>query len=145
VKPAAADEARESVSQSDFDRLVDRFKLVLGDRVVDVRESKMLTDNPCRLVSPEASPDRDLHRVRRLLEEEYEIPKKILELNRRHSLIQNLARLVAGESDAELAESTIQQLFDNVLLLEGLHPNPADMTPRIQALMEAAVAARAGR
>jgi molecular chaperone HtpG len=145
VKPAAADEARESVSQSDFDRLVDRFKLVLGDRVVDVRESKMLTDNPCRLVSPEASPDRDLHRVRRLLEEEYEIPKKILELNRRHSLIQNLARLVAGESDAELAESAIQQLFDNVLLLEGLHPNPADMTPRIQALMEAAVAARAGR
>jgi molecular chaperone HtpG len=29
-------------------------------------------------------------------------------------------------------------LYDNGLLLEGLHPNPAEMVGRIQALMEAA-------
>jgi molecular chaperone HtpG len=41
-----------------------------------------------------------------------------------------------------LINTAIQQLFDSALLLEGLHPNPADMTPRIQALMEAAIASR---
>ena len=136
-------DAGTAVSQPDFDRLVERFKTVLGDRVTDVRESKRLTDSPCRLVSPEATPDRDLQRVRRLLEQEYELPKKILELNRSHPLIQNLGCVLARSPDEVLVNTAIEQLFDNALLLEGLHPNPADMTPRIQVLMEAAIAARA--
>jgi HSP90 family molecular chaperone len=136
-------EASEGVPQADFERLVERFKARLGDKVADVRESKRLTDNPCRLVSPEGSPDRDLHRMRRLIEQEYEIPKKILELNRRHSLIQSLAHLLAESPSEELIDISIQQLFDNALLLEGLHPNPAEMTPRIQAFMETAITSRA--
>ena len=135
-------DAGAAVSQPDFDRLVERFKAVLGDRVTDVRESKRLTDSPCRLVSPGATPDRDLQRVRRLLEQEYELPKKILELNRSHPLIQNLGCVLARSPDEVLVNTAIEQLFDNALLLEGLHPNPADMTPRIQVLMEAAIAAR---
>jgi molecular chaperone HtpG len=133
----------ETLPGPDFDRLVERFRSVLGNRVTDVRESKLLTDSACRLVSPAGSPDRDLQRVRRLVERDYELPRKILELNRRHSLIQNLARLVSAHPDEQLVEVAIQQLFDNALLLEGLHPNPADMTSRIDTLMEAAVAARA--
>ena len=130
------------IGQADFDRLVQRFKSVLGDRVADVRQSQRLIESPCRLVSPEGSPDRDLQRVRRWLEPDYEVPKKVLELNRGHPLVQNLAQVLARSPDEELLDITIEQLFDNALLLEGLHPNPADMTPRIQALMEAAVASR---
>lgn len=37
-----------------------------------------------------------------------------------------------------LMRNLIEQLYENALLLEGLHPNPADMVGRIQALMEAA-------
>jgi molecular chaperone HtpG len=133
----------ESVPQPDFERLVERFKSTLGDRILDARESKRLTDSPCRLVSPEGSPDRDLYQVRRLIEQEYEVPKKILELNRRHPLIQNLARLLNESPEETLINTAIEQLFDNALLLEGLHPNPADMTPRIQMLLEAAIASRA--
>jgi molecular chaperone HtpG len=139
---AAQPEAGEGMPQASFERLADRFKAVLGDQVADVRESKWLIDSPCRLVSPQDSPDRDLYRVRRLIEQEYEIPRKILEINRRHVLIQNLAHLVTKSPNEELIEAAIQQLFDNALLLEGLHSNPADMTPRIQALMEAAIASR---
>jgi molecular chaperone HtpG len=136
-------EASDTLSQPDFERLVERIKSVLGDRVTDVRGSKRLTDSPCRLVSPEGSPERDLYRVRRLLEQEYEVPKKILELNGRHPIIGNLARLLAKSPDEALINTAIQQLFDNALLLEGLHPNPAEMTPRIQTLIEAAIAAQA--
>jgi molecular chaperone HtpG len=144
VEPEVA-EASDGVPQASFEQLVDRFKSRLGDQVTDVRESKRLTDSPCRLVSPEGSPDRDLHRMRRLIEQEYEIPKKILELNRRHTLIQSLAHLLAESPGEELIDITIQQLFDNALLLEGLHPNPAEMTPRIQTLMETAITSRAKR
>jgi molecular chaperone HtpG len=133
----------ESLPQPDFEQLVERFKSTLGDRILDARESKRLTDSPCRLVSPEGSPDRDLYQVRRLIEQEYEVPKKILELNRRHPLIQNLARLLNESPEETLINTAIEQLFDNALLLEGLHPNPADMTPRIQMLMEVAIASRA--
>jgi len=133
----------EAVDASEFTPLVDRFKAVLGERVVDVRESKQLVDNPARLVSPEDSYDRDMQRIRRLMEQDYEVPKKILELNRRHSLVRNLAHMVADARESALVDAAIEQLFDNALLLEGLHPNPADMAARIQMLMEAAVAGKA--
>lgn len=131
-------EADETLAEADFDRLTERFKEVLGDRVTEVRESKLLADHPCRLVSPEGGPERDLQRIRQLLGQEAEVPARILEINRRHLLIQNLARLIAAQSGEGVVGQTIEQLFDNLLLLEGLHPNPAHMVPRIQSLLEAA-------
>ena len=119
------------------------FRSVLGDRVTGVRESKQLVNSPCRLVSPEDSFDRDMQRIRRLTEQNYAVPKKLLELNRKHPLIANLAQMVAHTADTALVDATIEQLHDNALLLEGLHPNPADMVERIQTLMETAVAAQA--
>jgi len=122
---------------------VERFKTVLGDQVTDVRESKQLVSSPCRLVSPEDSFDRDLQRIRRLTEQDYELPRKLLELNRRHPLVVNLAQILTKPDSDTLVDAAIGQLFDNALLLEGISPNPADMVERIQTLMETAVAARA--
>jgi len=136
------DNEAAAVPQDEFDRLVERFRSVLGDRVTGVRESKQLVNSPCRLVSPEDSFDRDMQRIRRLTEQNYAVPKKLLELNRKHPLIANLAQMVAHTADNTLVDATIEQLHDNALLLEGLHPNPADMVERIQSLMETAVAAQ---
>ncbi len=138
-----ADETKPSVAQDEFEKLVERFKSVLGDRVTDVRESKQLVNSPCRLVSPEDSFDRDLQRIRRLTEQNYELPRKLLELNRRHPMVANLAQLVTKGNADGIVDAAIGQLFDNALLLEGISPNPADMVERIQTLMETAVAARA--
>jgi molecular chaperone HtpG len=137
------DEAKPAVAQDEFERLVERVKNVLGDRVTDVRESKQLVNSPCRLVSPEDSFDRDLQRIRRLTEQNYELPRKLLELNRRHPMVVNLAQLVTKGDATAIVDAAIGQLFDNALLLEGISPNPADMVERIQTLMETAVAARA--
>jgi molecular chaperone HtpG len=141
-KPAdkSEDAEKPDIPVKDFDRLLERFKSVLGDRITSVRESKSLVNSPCRLVSPENSFDRDLQRIRRLTEQDYELPKKMLEVNRTHPLVVNLAEMLAADRNSELVDSTIAQLFDNALLLEGIHPNPADMVERIQKLMEAAVA-----
>ncbi len=129
-----------AIAQTDFDALLSRFRTVLGERVVEVRESRLLKDNPCRLVSAEAGPERDLQRVRRLLGEETAAPRKIMELNRTHPLIQNLARLVTRHSDDARINLVVEQLFENLLLLEGIQPEPAQMVSRLQTLLEAAIA-----
>ncbi|HMA34413.1 MAG TPA: molecular chaperone HtpG [Chloroflexia bacterium] len=127
------------LSGADFTPLLLRFRAVLGDRVVEVREGKTLTASPCRLVSPAGAADRDLQRVRRYFDQQYEVPKKILELNRSSPLMQSLAtRIQAAPADPTI-DLIIEQLFDSALLQEGLLPNPADMVGRIQQLMEAAV------
>jgi len=133
-----ADEAPESITEANFNRLVGRFVNVLGDRVLEVRESKVLRESPCRLASPDDGPLHEMSRVYRMLDQEFETPKRILEINRRHPIIVNLAHLESETPEAEIIEPAIEQLFENQLLMEGLHPNPTDMIPRIRQLMESA-------
>jgi molecular chaperone HtpG len=132
---AAEDDGPEKV---ELEQLIERFKSVLGERVTGVQESRLLTASPCRLVSPGDDPNRDMQRVRRMLNQDFETPKKILEINRRHPLLQNLARLLAEQPDQDLIDQSIEQLYENALLVEGLHPNPAAMISRIHTFMERA-------
>jgi molecular chaperone HtpG len=122
----------------EFNRIVGRFVKVLGDRVAEVRESKVLRDNPCRLVSPDNTPLREMSRVYRMMDREYNAPKRILEINRGHPIIANLARLVSETPGADIIDPAIEQLFENQLLVEGVHPNPTEMIPRILQLLERA-------
>jgi molecular chaperone HtpG len=138
-KDSGEDEKSASeLNAEDLAKLILRMKEVLGDRVVEVQESKVLKDSPCRLVSSESGPEREMQRVRRLLETDYEIPPRILEINRGHPLMQNLSGLVQNDFANPMIDLVIEQLFDNLLLLEGLHPNPVQMVPRIQSLLERA-------
>jgi molecular chaperone HtpG len=135
--PGAGDGAEseaEAPADGTIDALVGRFEEVLGDRVSGVRVSRVLTENPARLVSPDQGFGADMERVYRMLDKDFMLPKRILEINPNHSLIRNLAAM----GDDPLTEAVIEQLFESTLLIEGIHPNPVDMVPRIQKLMEAA-------
>jgi molecular chaperone HtpG len=131
----------ETIPDEQFGKLVGRLMTTLGARVTQVRESKVLRDHPCRLVTPEDTPGREMQRVYRLMGQEVEVPAKILEINRGHPLIRNMATM-AEASPGPLLDQAIEQLYENQLLIDGLHPNPAAMVARIQALMEAATATR---
>jgi molecular chaperone HtpG len=137
--PKADQPIESKVTDTDYAQLVARLKTVLGDKITEVRESKVLTDSPCRLVSPEEATERDMQRVKRLLGQDYEIPKKIMEINRGHQLIADMAALAHSGKNDVLLDASIQQLYESALLVEGLLPNPAEMAPRIQLLMEAAL------
>jgi molecular chaperone HtpG len=121
-----------------FEAVRQRCADVLGERVLEVRESKVLRDHPVRLAAPEGQPDRHVQRVYRMLEKEFEVPRKILELNPRHPLIRNLSGWIAADPGAPVIEQVIEQLFESALLMDGIHPNPADMVSRIEAIMEMA-------
>jgi molecular chaperone HtpG len=127
----------EPLTGSAFDTLKARFVAVLGDRVQDVRESRNLVGSPARLVSEEAGPNRNMYRVQRLLDREYELPVKILELNPRHPLLHNLSQMLASQP-SPIIDVVIEQVFETALLQEGLHPDPASMANRLTKLMQAA-------
>ncbi len=126
----------EALDEAAFAALAAQFEATLGERITGVRESKVLKGSPARLVSPGDAPNRNMQRVQRLLDRDYSVPAKIIELNGRHPLIRSLAALPAEQP---LVAVCIEQLYNSALVLEGLHPNPADMVPQIQQLMEAAV------
>jgi len=126
----------EKLPEADFDSLVERFKSQLGERVTDVRATDRLRDSVARLVDPEGTMDQEMQRVYRYLEREYEVPKKVLELNPRHPIVAKLSSL---DDNDELSQEIIEQIYDSALLIEGLHPDPASMLPRIQDLMEKAL------
>ena len=112
-------------------------KNVLGERVESVRESKVLSQGAARLVSPGGA--SSLYRAQRLMGQETQEPPRILELNPTNELIKGLeARLQANDQDP-LLHVAVEQLFDNERLAEGLHPNPAEMIPRIQSLLTEAL------
>jgi hypothetical protein len=44
------------VENEDFAQLAARIKTTLGEAITEVRESQLLTDSPCRMVSPSSEP-----------------------------------------------------------------------------------------
>jgi len=133
------DEESVRLAEVDFNLLVGRFVTTLGDRVIEVRDSKVLKNSPVRLVSPDDTPAREMERLYKYLDEEYLVPKRILEVNRQHPLIVNLASVIRETPDDEVINLTIEQLYESALVVEGLHPNPASMLPRVQHILELAV------
>ncbi len=130
------DTAPEALPEEEFASLVECFKARLGERVTDVRATDRLTDSVARLVDPEGSLGQEMQRVYKLVDRDYEVPKKVLELNPQHVLIKRLSKL---PDDDERVPLIIEQIYESALLIEGLHPDPASMLPRIQQLMEQAL------
>lgn len=136
---AAADSAEDAeqaaLTEDTMQGLVTRFKNVLGERVADVRITDRLIDSPARLVDPEGAPTEELQRVYRMLQREFDAPKKVLEINPRHPILRKLSE----QPDGTVPNAIMEQIYENALLIEGLHPDPAGMIARIQELMRAAL------
>jgi len=130
------DEITPSVAEKDYLQLLERFKTQLGERVTDVRMTERLSGSPARLVDPEGTLEPEMQRVYRLLNRDYQVPKKVLELNPRHPILVRLNTLPGDDPRSGLV---IEQIYEDALLIEGLHPDPASMIARIQKLIEAAL------
>jgi molecular chaperone HtpG len=134
-KPKDQPEA-EKIPDADFNGLVEQFKKILGESVTDVRASNRLYESVARLADADGNVNPELQRVYRYLGKEYEIPKKILELNPAHTILKNLLKLETG---SELQNIIIEQIYDSALLVEGLHPDPSSIAARVQQIIEAAL------
>lgn len=129
-------EGQEPIEEAEFNQLIERFKKVLGERVADVRASNRLSQSVARLADADGAMNTELQRVYKYLGKEFDVPKKILELNPSHTI---LKKLLPMDPDSELQKLVIEQIYDSALLVEGLHPDPSSMAPRVQQIIEAAL------
>jgi molecular chaperone HtpG len=135
---AEESQPHEALPEDRFGAVRERAAEVLGERVLEVRESKNLVGSPARLVSKDNDSRRNMFRINRLLDKEYELPVKILELNPRHPLLHNLSNMIANDAENPLIDVVIEQVFETALLQDGIHPDPSAMAARLNLLMEAA-------
>jgi molecular chaperone HtpG len=129
-------EQNVDVKDSDIESFLGFLKTTLHDRVSDVRISKRLTGSPCCLVSSKEAPGVGMQRFMKMMNEKYEMPKRVLEINRDNVLIQVLAKLYVAKPQAPALAHCCHQLLDNTLLLEGSPLDTRGMVPRLQEMME---------
>jgi molecular chaperone HtpG len=125
-----------AVDKSKQTKLIERFQSQLGERVSSVRMTERLSESPARLVDPEGGLNQEMQRVYRILEQDFQVPPKVLELNPHHPIIVSLSHL---PDDDQRSELVIDLIYQDALLIEGLHPDPAGMITQIQKIMQAAL------
>lgn len=133
---AEDDEGTETEDKEQIDSLVNRIRIVLGDRVSDVRTTNRLVESPARLVDADGALKPELQRVYRLMNQSVEESKKVFEINMKHPLLEQLANTT---DDDPVSRLVIEQMYENALLMEGSLTDPAGMINRIQELMHAAL------
>ncbi|HHT9130412.1 MAG TPA: molecular chaperone HtpG [Candidatus Brocadiaceae bacterium] len=119
-----------------FNHFLKTIKVTLADKVLDVKESHRLIDSPCCLVNPDGMPSVHVQKLIQMVDSNYKISKKIMEVNRKNRMIQNLARMSENPSCQSLVEKIVQQLFENALMQDGIVYDPTSMVPRLNDLME---------
>lgn len=140
-KPAETEAPKTTEKVDLSDRALGDFLVYLKDtlqpRVSDVRLSKRLSDSPCCLVASKDAPNLGLQKAYRfLLNERYEMPKRILEINPDHVLIRRLAQIYAKNAYEAVLPLCCHQLLDNAFILEGSPLDNRDIVPRTYTLME---------
>ncbi len=136
---AAKEEVKEELDEQGKESLAALLKTmqtILGDRVKEVRVSQRLSDSPCCLVSPEGGLSSSMQKIMQIVSKDTSVPQKVLEVNPKHSLIRNLMRIQAADPRDELLQSTVEQLYESSLLLEGYLTDPHAMVKRINTLLQ---------
>lgn len=115
----------------EFSALIDLFKNTLGDAVSDVRTTERLVSSPARLVESAGAMPQEMQRIYKAMQQEYKAPKKVLELNPEHPLIQKAAAC----GDSKLRSDIIAQIYDDALIMDGEAPDQVAMLERLQEMM----------
>lgn len=128
----------ESMSEGEeavFKKLLTKIKDILGDRVTEVRESKRLQDSASCLISPEGGMTSHMQKIMHIMNKDASIPKKIFEVNKDHRLIRNLLKIYKSNPKDPFIETSIEQLYESALLLEGYLTDPHKLVNRIQEIL----------
>ncbi len=141
--PTEDETAEEALENKTADKLLARFKEILGGTVEDVVASKRLVDSAATLVVPEGGMGAHMERMMKAMDENYQGRTKILEVNLGHPLIQNLAHWQSRKNKAQLVEDCIRQVYEGARLIDGTLESPTEYVARMTHLMELATKTRA--
>ncbi len=146
-KEDKAEDKKESELPPATKKFLERVKAVLGEKILDAKVSDKLYDSPYRLANPAGGMTSSMQRVmrywtRKMQDKEFEIPRKVLEFNKDHPMVQELIDLCDKDPDNGRIKPVLLQVLDTCLLAEGDLPDPASMVPRVNQLLEMLVRRR---
>lgn len=124
----------EKEKVEEFSNLIKVFKDVLGNKVEDVRESKRLVNSAYTLVSGTNAMDKHMEKMMKMMDKDFNISQRILELNLNHPLIVNLNKLMSDGKSDKLNE-LINHIYDTCLLNDGILNNVNDYSERMLNIM----------
>jgi len=133
------EEKTEDLSKDEektFKNLLKHIKDILGDRVTEVRESKRLIDSPSVLVNPADGMTSQMQKILHIVNKDTSVPKKIMEINKKHKLIRNLVKIYEKNKNDDYINLVVEQLYESSLLLEGYLTDPHKLVGRIKSLLE---------
>jgi len=130
-----AKEKGEELSENLATSLIDIFKKTLGDKVEDVIASKRLVDSAATLVVGKEGMDKQMEKMMKMMNQDYAGSKKILEINLSHPLIKNLGSKIIGDENDPVLRSSILQIYEGALLIEGNLVEPTEFVNRMTELM----------
>ena len=134
----ARDEKIDELSAGEekvFNKLLDKIKDILGDRVKEVRVSKRLQDSPSCLVSPDGEMTSHMQKILHIMNKDTSIPQKIFEINKDHKLTRNLLKIYKDNPKDPFIEEAVEQMYESALLLEGYLTDPHKLVHRINNVL----------
>eukprot|EP00937_MAST-01D_sp_MAST-1D-sp2_P005985 g5985.t1 len=122
------------------DALVAWLKEALSERVREVKTTTRLVDSPAIITDHESAA---LRRMMQMVDtsagaQAQQLPLQNLEVNPKHPLIQRLSQ--SRDAQPALAKLVAEQVLDNALVSAGLMDDSRVMLPRINELLEHALA-----
>ena len=131
----------------DQKKFLEQVKSILAEKIIDATMSARLYDSACRLANPADGMSSSFQRVMRYWTQnregkEFQLPRKILEFNPDHPIVQALIKLYDQDPNNGKIKPVVKQLFDVCLLADGDLPDPSTMVPRLNQLIEMLVTGR---
>ena len=132
------DKNEDKKANKEVKKLLARIKEILGDKVEDVRFSERLTTSPAVLVSKEGGMSGQMQKIFSMMNENKDIPRKVLELNSDHTILVNLAKVYEKNNQDPFIEKSVLQLFETALLQDGYLQDPHSLINHIQEMLSTA-------
>ena len=128
------------LSKEEKNDILSFFENQLKDRVSGVSDSKRLVDSPCSLVTPKDGMTAQMEKMMKVMDHQFKGEKRNLEINLNHPIIRNLSEILQKDKKHPFLQDSVEQLYENSLLVEGLLENPVKILSRFQKFMESASA-----
>jgi len=118
-----------------FKKFLDKVRDILGDRISEVRESKRLQDSPTCLVNSETGMTSQMQKMMNMMNKDITVPKMVFEVNKDSALIRNLLKIYKNDPKEQFIITTIEQLYESDLLMEGYLSDPHKLVNRMKDIL----------
>ncbi|MDH4262600.1 MAG: molecular chaperone HtpG [Spirochaetia bacterium] len=126
----------EKIDETVKKDFIGRIKDILSDKIDEVKESNRLVSSPCSLVSNKGALNPHMEQMMKMMDPNYKSAKKNMEINLSHPLVKKLIAIHEREPKSQELESTVNTIFEALLLLEDKLDNPNKLVEKLFSYMD---------